>query len=118
DDHQRRRDDRERQAPQGVGHPERVRGGVSHERRQPLMPFLNSVTSAAVTVTTTIDLFGPPGASISALTPRDPAEAIVWLLVFSLPRALAALRPNLRPEAGGVYAPIDPTAAGLYDTDA
>ena len=49
-----------------------------------MIPFLNAAISAAVTVTATTFLFGPPLASRSGPIPRAPADAIVWVDCFSL----------------------------------
>ena len=74
DEHQG--DERPRRAPASdVEMRERMRR--SRHDAQPAMPFRNSAISAAVTVTTTSVLFGPPLASRSGLTPRDPADDTV-----------------------------------------
>src|SRR5262245_38288590 len=79
------------------------------------MPLRNSPISAAVTVTATTPLFGPPRASRSGLTPRDPADAIVLPLDFSRPSGFMPPSPNAPPPD---FVPLDCELAGGADEPA
>src|SRR5215831_9647517 len=72
------------------------------------MPFAKAAISAGVTVTATTSLLGPPLASRSVLTPRDPPDDTDWLLFLSVPTEDMPPMPNLLPDD-----PSEPVGAGM-----
>src|SRR5688500_13047807 len=94
------------------------------------MPALKAVSSAAVIVTRTAVLTGPPFASRSGVTPRAPADDASCVVFFCVPDEIAFFRPpTLSPgfffssaggasavAAGGATVAIALIGIGLYET--